>query len=249
MTTRKPEAPFATLPPEAWQRVVNAESKPEIEYPESDGRPMADNTRQFYKIVTIQGGMDALVRDRADVFVAGDLLWYPVEGRPDLCTAPDVMVVFGRPKGHRGSYLQWHEENIPPQVVFEILSPGNSATEMARKRRFYERHGVEEYYMYDPDANWFEGWVRTNDRLVAIPDDDLAGWVSPRLGIRFELEEGDLVIYRPDGERFLTYVELEVQREQERQRAEQAQQRAEQEHQRAERLAAQLRTLGIEPEE
>ena len=37
------------------------------------------------------------------------------------------MVVFGRPKGRRGSYRQWEEDNIPPQVVFEILSPGNNA--------------------------------------------------------------------------------------------------------------------------
>jgi hypothetical protein len=37
--------------------------------------------------------------------------------------------------------------------------------------------------------------------------------------------------------------------EQERERAEQAQQQAEQERERAERLAAQLRALGIEPEE
>ncbi len=40
--------------------------------------------------------------------------------------APDVMVVFGRPKGRRGSYKQWQEDNIAPQVVFAILSPSNS---------------------------------------------------------------------------------------------------------------------------
>ncbi len=32
------------------------------------------------------------------------------------------MVVFGRPKGDRGSYKQWLENQIAPQVVFEILS-------------------------------------------------------------------------------------------------------------------------------
>lgn len=45
-----------------------------IVYPESDGKPMADNTRQFRYIVTIQGGIAALFADRPDVFVAGDLL-------------------------------------------------------------------------------------------------------------------------------------------------------------------------------
>ncbi|MBC7921142.1 MAG: hypothetical protein H7Z75_08610, partial [Ferruginibacter sp.] len=52
----------------------------EIVYPDSDGKPMADNTRQFDEMVRIKNGLDALFADRADVFVAGDLLWYPVEG-------------------------------------------------------------------------------------------------------------------------------------------------------------------------
>ena len=92
-----------------------------ITYPQSDGQPMADNTKQFRWIVTIQGGLDALFRDNPQVFVAGDLLWYPVEGHPEISTAPDVLVAFGRPKGDRGSYLQWEEGGVAPQVVFEIL--------------------------------------------------------------------------------------------------------------------------------
>src|SRR5215813_10090303 len=90
----------------------------EIVYPESDGKPVADNTKQFRWIVTIQGGLDALFKDDLNVFVAGDLLWYSVEGRPNIRLAPDVMVVFGRPKGDRGSYQQWREDGIAPQVVF-----------------------------------------------------------------------------------------------------------------------------------
>jgi hypothetical protein len=43
-------------------------------YPQSDGEPMADSTTQFRWIVTLQGGLAALFRDRDDVFVAGDLL-------------------------------------------------------------------------------------------------------------------------------------------------------------------------------
>lgn len=77
-----------------------------VVYPDSDGQPMLDNTKQFRAIVTIQGNLEGLFRNRPDVFVAGDLLWYPVEGRPDIRRAPDAMVVFGRPRGDRGSYRQ-----------------------------------------------------------------------------------------------------------------------------------------------
>ena len=211
----------------------------EVVYPDSDGKPMADNTRQFRYIVTIQGGIAALFADLPDVFVAGDLLWYPVEGDNKIRAAPDTMVVFGRPPGDRGSYLQWREDGLAPQVVFEVLSPGNTVAEMTRKFLFYEQYGVEEYYLYDPDRGSLDGWIRRDGRLEDVPD--MQGWVSPRLGIRFGMDGMDLVLYRPDGRRFETFVELE-------QRAEQATQRAEAERQRAERLAERLRALGIDPD-
>ncbi|MCP4699651.1 MAG: Uma2 family endonuclease, partial [Gammaproteobacteria bacterium] len=162
---------------------------PEITYPDSDGLPMADNTKQFQWIVTIQGGLDALFADDPDVFVAGDLLWYPVEGR-SIRRAPDAMVAFGRPKGHRGSYKQWLENDIAPQVVFEVLSPGNTAAEMADKQKFYNRHGVLEYYLYDPETNKLRGWLRAGRQLREIAC--LAGWTSPKLGIRFEIAADEL---------------------------------------------------------
>lgn len=213
--------------------------KPSLIYPDSDGQPMADNTKQFRWIVLIKENLELLFADDPQVFVAGDLLWYPVEGYPEIRIAPDAMVVFGRPKGDRGSYRQWEEDNITPQVVFEILSPGNRVKEMTRKLQFYERYGVEEYYIYDPDDNELEGLQQVNDHLELI--EEINGWVSPRLDIKFVLTSETLEIYRPDGRKFLSSLELE-------QRAEEATQRAEEATQRAERLAAQLRALGIDPE-
>ncbi|MEH1783241.1 MAG: Uma2 family endonuclease [Nostoc sp.] len=191
-----------------------------IIYPDSDGQPMADNTKQFELIVWIKNNLELLFGNDPNVFVAGDLLWYSVEDDNKLRQAPDVMVVFGRPKGYRGSYQQWLEDNIPPQVVFEIWSPGNRISKMAKKLEFYERYGVEEYYLYEPDVVDLTGWQRRNSRLEVI--DQMVGWVSPKLGVRFELTEEELQIYRPDGDRFLTFLELDQQRQQERQRAEQA---------------------------
>nr|WP_245395609.1 Uma2 family endonuclease [Anthocerotibacter panamensis] len=135
-------------------------SQQPIHYPESDGRPVADNTKQFRYIVYIKEGLDWLFAENPSVFVAGDLLWYPLEGNNKRRQAPDAMVVFGRPKGDRGRYQQWREENMPPQVVFEVLSPGNTADEMKRKFTFYEEFGVEEYYLYDPDRFTLKGYVR-----------------------------------------------------------------------------------------
>src|ERR1700747_1649617 len=127
--------------------IVSPPGKPAVRYPASDGLPMSDNTKQFRWIMTIQGGLDALYRDNDNVFVAGNLLWYPVEGNNVIRSAPDIFVAFGRPKGDRGSYLQWEEGNIAPQVTFEVLSPGNRAGDVTNKFQFYERYGVEECYL------------------------------------------------------------------------------------------------------
>jgi len=63
-----------------------------IVYPDSDGMPMADNTKQFNWIVLIKQGLEAMYAHDPNVFVAGDLLWYPVEGDPKIRKAPDVML-------------------------------------------------------------------------------------------------------------------------------------------------------------
>jgi Uma2 family endonuclease len=219
---------------------------PVLIYPESDGQPMADNTRQFECIVTIKGGLDAEFRDDPDVFVAGDLLWYPVEGSPTIRTAPDVLVVFGRPKGHRGSYRQWEEGGLAPHVVFEVMSPGNRFGEMLRKFQFYQHHGVEEYYLYDPDRGTLDGWRRVGEDLLEIPS--MLGWTSPRLQVRFELVDGELQLYGRDGRRFATYVELVDQREKAQRQRDHERQEKQDAQQRVERLAAQLRALGAEPQ-
>jgi Uma2 family endonuclease len=218
----------------------------EVYYPDTDGEPMSDNTLQFRWIVTIQGNLDLLFRDRADVFVAGNNLIYPVQGDPTIRQAPDVYVAFGRPKGDRGSYKVWEEGGVFPQVVFEVWSPGNRAGEMTRKRAFYRTYGAEEYYVYDPEENVLEGWVREGDRFEEVASAN--GHVSPRLGVRFDLSGSELAIRDTNGRQFLTFVELGDIAARERERARNEHERAEKEWERAEKLAAKLRELGIDPD-
>jgi hypothetical protein len=109
-------------------------------------------------------------------------------------------------------------------VVFEILSPSNTALEMIDKLACYEEYGAEEYYLYDPDTNNLRGYLRRGELLIRVRQ--MNGFVSPRLGIQFDLSGAELVVRYPDGRPFLTFEELEVQRVQAVQRAEQAEQRA-----------------------
>jgi hypothetical protein len=220
-----------------------------IEYPDSDGLPLADNTLQCRCMITFFGGIEAIYLPDPKVFVACNLLWYPVKGEPTIRIAPDVLVAFARPKGDRGSYMQWKEGGVPPQVVFEILAPGNRPGEMHRKFLFYQQYGVEEYYIYDPDDGSLKGWRRAGNRLKKIPK--MAGLVSPRLGIRFEPGKGpdSLRIFGPDGKRFLTHAEL-VQKSQTDERLAQVErQRADEEHLRAETAAQRADAESLRAEE
>ena len=233
-------------------------------YPSSDGKPMAENTEQYRWIVLIAENLQSLFQHNPDVFIAADLLWYAVQhsdrvADEPICQAPDIMVVFGRPKGFRMSYRQWMEENLPPQVVFEILSQSNKTAEgrreLQKKLEFYQRHGVEEYYTYDPVDKVFKIWQRDGDRLRAIGA--VKDWISPRWQMRFEYQSGqELKCYKPSGEPFISFSDLENQAEQEKIRAEQERlqkeferQAKEEERSRADRLAAYLKSIGIDPDQ
>jgi Uma2 family endonuclease len=139
-----------------------------------------------------------------------------------------------------------------------VQSPGNTAEELRDKFQFYDTYQVEEYYLYDPDDHALSGWLRQGHRLQAIPT--VHHWSSPRLGIRFVLTPDELLLYRPDGQRFLSFEELDWEYQQERVARERAEQRAQQaeqqvaqervartqaEHQ-LEELLARLRSRGID---
>ena len=222
-------------------------------FPDSDGQPMAENTRQYEAIVTLKGNIEAFAP--ADAFVAGDHLIYVDERDPTARQAPDVYVAFGRPRGHRGSYKVWEEGSVFPQVIFEVLGPSNTAAEMREKRRFYFNHGAEEYYEFDPEAGTWLGFVLNHD--TGLPDQikEMDGHISPLLGMRFAFRPLELLVYRPDGSRFLSFQEIDDHLTQERDRAEQEKARADTERQRAEserreneRLRALLKSAGIDPD-
>jgi hypothetical protein len=125
-----------------------------------------------------------------------------------------------------------------PQVVFEILSESNTIREMQDKLAFYDEHGVEEYYQFDPDTHDLSGWVRKGTafrRAWKVTD----GWTSPRLGVTFKVEE-DLILTKPNGERFLTVAQVNEQRDEAIRQAKADRERADELAKEVERLKALL---------
>jgi Uma2 family endonuclease len=109
---------------------------------------------------------------------------------------------------------------------------------MSKKLLFYSLYDVEEYYVYDPDTNDLEVWIRGDRSLDSVSE--VHNWVSPRLGIRFDISE-ELQIYRPDGTKFYSYIEINQKLEQESDRADQEKQRADLAAQQLAEMAEQLK--------
>jgi Uma2 family endonuclease len=211
-----------------------------VHYPDSDGQPMADNTVQFRWIQMLYAHLAGQYRDDANVFVAGDHLIYPVEGANKVRHAPDVYVAYGRPKGDRGSYKVWDEGGVFPQVIFEVWSPNNRYSDMQDKFAFYEKHGAEEYYILYPEFPMHaEAFRREGAKLVAVAA--VNGYVSPRTGLRFALDTGDLTLYGSDGRRLLTVEERAAEQER-------VERMAREQQEKAAKLAAKLRELGVDPD-
>ncbi len=120
-----------------------------VEYPSSDGKPMAENDAQRDAIMYGIGALARHFKGRRDVYVSGDLLIYYEEGNPRVSIAPDVFVVFGVEDRRRPNYKLW-EEGQAPAFVLEVASPSTWREDLGRKRSVYARLGVREYWQYDP---------------------------------------------------------------------------------------------------
>jgi hypothetical protein len=119
----------------------------------------------------------------------------------------------------------------PVGITTEILYPDRDGKPMSDNTRQF----------YDPEDEDFTYWIRNNGRLEFVEFE--TSFVSPRLGIRFEIEEGGtLEIYRPDGQPFMDFAEIDRLRQEAIDRADQAEAQIQ-------KLAAKLRELGIEPDE
>jgi Uma2 family endonuclease len=184
-------------------------------YPESDGKPMAENPTQGRVIRTLVCGFERLFDGRADVFVVGDFFWYPVQGDSKTVAAPDVTVIADLPKPINsramGSYQQWVFGGRV-MLAAEVLSPSNTWTEMARKHEFYEQFGVEEYWVFDPMDGELRVYLRDGERLREVAD-STTGWTSTTTGVSLAVEGFELLVRDVNGRLWLAPADEAIARD------------------------------------
>jgi hypothetical protein len=145
----------------------------EIEYPTSDGQPMAETTLHRKVMSNMIWGLERRYAEVADVWVGGNLLLYYLKGRPDKSVSPDVMLARGvKSKHDRDTWLLWEEE-VPPTLVFEITSRSTRREDTGRKKDLYERLGVAELVLFDPYGEYLtprlQGYRLEQGRYRPIP--------------------------------------------------------------------------------
>ena len=228
-----------------------------VEYPSSDGRPVAESDFQLTPIAYARDALRDYYRSRSDVYVAANLFIYYEEGNRKAAVAPDVFVVLGAASHDRHVYRLWLEPKAP-DFVLEVTSRRTWQEDQGRKRKLYRGLGVAEYWQYDPTGDYLQPRLQ-GLRLVAgryrrmTERGSAAGrqrMYSEVLGLELRVSERGFHFHDPvAGEDLLSLTErgealerAEQARAQERQARELAErrwQRAERERQEAEaRIAA-----------
>jgi len=124
--------------------------EPAIEYPESDGKPMAETDFHIQLIVDLRSTLREFFRAQERVYVGSNMLLYYVEGDRTQNIAPDIFVVRGIAKHPRRVYKLW-EEGRAPNVIIEISSQETKSIDTGWKKQLYAWLGVPEYFIFDPD--------------------------------------------------------------------------------------------------
>ena len=186
-----------------------------VEYPSSDGRPMAENDAQRAAIMYAIGALELRFADRPDVYVSGDLLIYYEEGNPRASAAPDAFVVFGAERRQRMTYKLW-EEPKAPDFALEVASANTWREDEGPKRGLYERLGVREYWQYDPTGEHLgvrlKGWRLVDGAYEAQPVvaslDGTRFLRSETLGLELRVKGEEMYFLDPaTGERLLSHAE------------------------------------------
>ena len=194
-----------------------------VDYPSSDGKPLAENDAQLAAILYAVGALRVYFAGRADVYVSGDLLIYYEEGNSRASVVPDAFVVFGVEDRVRMNYKVW-EEGKGPEFVLEVASRSTWREDVGPKLGVYAGLGVKEYFLYDPRGEYLSPRLQGHrlvggvyERQVAVESiDRTLAMRSETLGLELRAKGGELRFRDPaTGRNLLSHHEEHAARQEE----------------------------------
>jgi Uma2 family endonuclease len=130
--------------------------------PEGTLAEVIDNTLYMSPAPTpfhqrILGTLFRRISDIVDESQLGEVFIAPVDVYLDEesnAVEPDILFV------SKDNPLRVDREGLhgTPDLIIEILSPSNRSHDTLRKKSLYERFGVKEYWVVDPDSNIATGY-------------------------------------------------------------------------------------------
>lgn len=184
----------------------------EIEYPESDGKPMGETDVHRWWMIHLFNVLDLRFRG-ANAYVSSDLLLYYEEGNPSRFVVPDVFVVKDCQPGRRRVFKLWEEGRVP-NLVFEVTSRATRRADEREKRAIYEQMGVRELFLFDPTRDYLDpslqGFRLVKGQYERIREDASGHLVSAELDALLVLRGSDLLLLdRSSKQPLLTEAETE----------------------------------------
>ena len=176
-----------------------------IEYPDSDGKPMAETPVHWHATVDFAQPLMDRYAERTDSYVGSDMLMYWREGDPAKRVSPDVFVAFGPNKEPERRIWKVWEEGTAADFVLEVTSNSTKGRDEGFKADLYARLEVTEYWQFDPTEDYLRPSLKGR-RLNAegayepIPlerrDGQLSGF-SEVLGLEFRPDGPALRLFDP----------------------------------------------------
>jgi Uma2 family endonuclease len=184
-----------------------------VDYPTSDGRPMAEtDIHRILLMETIQT-LEAYFAADPMTYVSGNILLFYEEGNRRMHVSPDTLVTKGIEKKTRLYYLLW-EEGKPPDVAIEITSKTTKKEDLQRKFDLYrDVIKVPEYFLFDSSEDYLtpslQGYHLVDGEYVPIAPVE-GRLPSNELGLSLERVGEKLRFWNPQtSTRLLTPRELQ----------------------------------------
>ena len=177
-----------------------------LQYPESDGEPMAETPKHQQIMIDCMDMLRSYFREVPDVYIGGNMLLYYEEGNPRKSISPDVFMVRGLSQKDLRTYKTWEQ---PPTLdfVLEVASPSTFENDFTVKKEIYAKIlRVKEYYIYDPYHEIEPAFI--GFRLVGEDYQEIE-FVNERLpsevlGLELGERNGVLRLYNPVTEEWLS---------------------------------------------